>query len=429
MTVYDETHANAFKTGEFGGGTGGGGNDGGGGGDDKKKGKKKPRSTPSRDTSHAARTETATPQGPPRPKRKATEARAKEDASGPRGLQRPRQEPPTKGKQEKVGTTASAIIPGVAPTGSASCGEWDSALQAAIWGRGSNFLRLQQLIGQLQSTLPAGQPAHGLSVLDFLKLQGLVAEWVDPAPNQLIPQANHKLLELCGSVLLPAAIRMSLEAARLVTALINALLFGVSDVVGTIETSMRGPRDRDRDDDDHRGRRETGRATGERDRPTRTEHRGHREDRRSDGSCQRNTEHKGRRHAGKEAKKAVGSSAGLTLPTPPTTGTWPRVRLFLQITKVGWTLTLYVSSGDFKTVLRHASLKADTTPFLDASPTPTAEPCALLFTGAPTVVRPNSNQPRSAPPKAAPKTMTAAARQDALRRLLGKPDEPPRAQL
>jgi hypothetical protein len=86
MTVYDETHANAFKTGEFGGGTGGGGNGGGGGGDDKKKGKKKPRSTPSRDTSQAARTETATPQGLPRPKRKAPEARAEEDASGPRGL-------------------------------------------------------------------------------------------------------------------------------------------------------------------------------------------------------------------------------------------------------------------------------------------------------------------------------------------------------
>jgi hypothetical protein len=343
MTVYDETHANAFKTGEFGGGTGGGGNGGGGGGDDKKKGKKKPRSTPSRDTSHAARTETATPQGPPRPKRKAPEARAEEDASGPRGLQRPRQEPPMKGKQEKVGTTASAIIPGVAPTGSASRGEWDSALQAAISGPGSNFLRLQQLIGQIQSTLPADQPAHGLSVLDFLKLQGLVAEWVDPAPNQLDPQANHKLLELCGSVLLHAAIRMSLEAARLVTALINALLYGVSDVVGTIKTSMRGPRDRDRDDDDHRGLRETGRATGERDRPTGTEQRGHREDRRSDGSHQRDTENKGRRHTGDKVKKAVGSSAGLTLPTPPTTGTWPRVRLFLQITNVGWTLTLYVS--------------------------------------------------------------------------------------
>lgn len=141
-----------------------------------------------------------------------------------------------------MGTTASAIIPGVAPTESASRGDWDSALQAAISGPGPNFLHLQQLIGQLQSAVPAGQPAHGLLVLDFLKLQGLVAEWVDPAPNQLIPQANHKLLELCGSVLLPAAIRMSQGAARLVTALINALLYAVADVVGTVETSMRGPR-------------------------------------------------------------------------------------------------------------------------------------------------------------------------------------------
>jgi hypothetical protein len=258
-------------------------------------------------------------------------------------------------------------------------------------------------------------------------MQGLVAEWVDPAPNQLIPQANHKLLELCGSVLLPAAIRMSLEAARLVTALINALFYGVSDVVATIETTMRDPRDRDRDDDDHRGRRETGRGTGERGRPTGAEQRGHREDRRSDGNRQRNTEHRGRRHAGEEAKQAVDGSAGLTITTPPTTGTWPRVRLFLQITNVEWTLTLYVSPGDFKTPLQHASSQADTTPFLDTSPTPTAEPCALLFTGAPTVVRPDSSRPRSAPPKAAPTTMTTAARQDALRRLLEKPDAPPRA--
>jgi hypothetical protein len=179
MTVYDETHADAFKTGEFRGGTEGGGDDNGGGRDDKKKQKKKLSTTPSRKTSHAARTETATPQGPPRPKRKAPEACAVEDTSGPCGLQRPRQEQPAMGKQEKVGTTASAIIPGVAPTGSGSRGKWDSALQAAISGPGSNFLRLQQLIAQLQSALPAGQPAQGLSVLQFRKLQGLVAEWVD----------------------------------------------------------------------------------------------------------------------------------------------------------------------------------------------------------------------------------------------------------
>jgi hypothetical protein len=162
MTVYDETHPNAFKTGEFGGGTGGGDNDGGGGGDDKKKKKKKPPPTPSREASQTARIETATPQGPPRSKRKAPEARAEEHASGPRGLPRQKHKQPAKGKQEKVGTTASAIIAGVAPTGSALRGEWDSALQAAIAGSRSNFLRLQQLIGQLRSGLPAGQPAHGL---------------------------------------------------------------------------------------------------------------------------------------------------------------------------------------------------------------------------------------------------------------------------
>jgi hypothetical protein len=44
------------------------------------------------------------------------------------------------------------------------------------------------------------------------------------------------------------------------------------------------------------------------------------------------------------------------------------------------------------------------------------------------VVRPDSNKPRTAPPKTTPATtMTMAARQDVLRRLLGRPDEPPHA--
>jgi hypothetical protein len=308
MTVYDETHPDAFKTGQFGGGTGGG-NDGDG--DDKKR-KGKPPPTPSRDTSHTAKTGTTTTSKPSGSKRKAPEGRA-EDTSGPRGSQRSKPATPVLRKQEKVGTTASAIISGVDAEGSPPRGEWHSALQAAISGPGSNFLRLQQLIGQLQTALPRGQPAQGLSVLDFLKLQGLVAEWVDPAPAQLVPPANYKLLELCGSVLLPAAIRMSMEAARVITALINALLYGVLDVVGTVETSMRGPRDRDPDNNGGGPRGHTERRTGEASRPARTEQRERRDNRRDDGGRQRKTKQKGRRHGDGETKQAAESLAGLTL--------------------------------------------------------------------------------------------------------------------
>jgi hypothetical protein len=277
MTMYNETHPDAFKTGQFGGGTGGGTD---GDGDDKKR-KGKPPPTPSRDTSHSAKTGTTTPSKPPGSKRKAPKGRAK-DTSGPRGSQRPKPATPVLKKQE-VGTTASAIIPGVDAEGSASRKEWHSVLRAAISGPGSNFLRLQQLIGQLQTALSPGQPAQALLVLDFLKLQDLVAEWVDPAPAQLVPPANYKLLKLCGSVLLPMAIRMSVEATRVIIALINALLYGVSDIVGTIETSMRGPRDRDRDDDGRGPRGHTERRTGEASRPARTEQRERRDDRRDDG--------------------------------------------------------------------------------------------------------------------------------------------------
>jgi hypothetical protein len=421
LTVYDETHPDAFKTGQFGRGTGGG-NDGDG--DDKER-KGKPPPTPSRDISHTAKTGTTTPSKPSGSKRKAPEGRA-EDTSGPRGSQRPKPTTPVLKKQEKVGTTASAIIPGVDAEGSAPRGEWHSALQAAISGPGSNFLRLQQLIGQLQTALPAGQPAQRLSVLDFLKLQGLIAEWVDSAPAQLIPPANYKLLELCGSLLLPAAIRMSVEAARVITALINALLYGVLDVMGTVEMSRRGPRERDRDDDGCGPRGHTERITGEASRPVRTEQRERRDDRRDDGGCQRETEQKGRRHGDGETKQAAESLAGLTLKTPPTTGTWPCVRLFFRITHGGWPLTLCVLPYNFQKKLERAFHEEETisprTP-----PTPTAEHCALHFIGAPAVVYSNSNKPRAAPLKPTPATtMTMAARQDVLRRLLGQPDDPPR---
>jgi hypothetical protein len=60
---------------------------------------------------------------------------------------------------------------------------------------------------------------------------------------------------------------MSLKAARLVKALINALLYGVSNVVGTIKTAMRGPRDRDDDEDSRRPRGGGERRTGDTNRP------------------------------------------------------------------------------------------------------------------------------------------------------------------
>jgi hypothetical protein len=291
-----------------------------------------------------------------------------------------------------------------------------------------NFLHLRQLIGQLQIALPRGQPAQGLSVLDSLKLQDLVAEWVDPAPNQLAPPANHKLLELCGSVLLPAAIWMSVEAAWLITALINALFYGVSDVVGTIETSMRGLRDRDWDDNGRGPRGHTERRTRDASCPARTEQRERRDDRQDDGGRQRETEQKGRRHEDGETKQAANSLAGLTLKTPPTTGTWPCVYLFFCITHKGWTLTLCVLPHEFQKKLECAFHKKDETIFPRIPPTPVAEPCTLHFIGAPAVVHPDSNKLRAAPPKTTPATtMTMAARQDVLGRLLGRPDDSPRA--
>jgi hypothetical protein len=220
---------------------------------------------------------------------------------------------------------------------------------------------------------------------------------------------------------------MSVEAVRVITALINALLYGVLDVVGTVETSMRGPRDRDRDDDGRGPRGHTERRTGEASRPARTEQRERRDDRRDEGGRQRETEQKGRRHGDGETKQAAKSLAGLTLKTPPTTGTWPCVRLFFRITHGGWTLTLCVLSYDSQKKLERAFHKEEATIFPRTPPTPAAEPCALHFISAPAVVRHDSNKPRAAPPKTTPATtMTMAARQDVLRRLLGRPDDPPR---
>jgi hypothetical protein len=161
-------------------------------------------------------------------------------------------------------------------------------------------------------------------------------------------------------------------------------------------------------------------------RPTSTEQRERRDDRRDDGGHQRETEQKGRRHRDGATNQAAESLAGLTLKTPPTTGTWPCVRLFFRITHGGWTLTLCVLPYDFQKKLER-SFHEEETISPRTPPTPTAEHCALHFMNAPFVVRPNSNKPRAAPPKPTPATtMTMAARQNVLRRLLGQPDDPPR---
>jgi hypothetical protein len=190
---------------------------------------------------------------------------------------------------------------------------------------------------------------------------------------------------------------------------------------------MRGPRDRDRDDDGRGPRGHTDGRTWEASRLARTEQRERRDDRWDDGGRQRETEQKGRRHEDGETKQAAKSLAELTLNTPPITGTWPCVRLFFRITHGGWTLTLCVLPYDFQKKLERAFHKEEETISPRTPPTPTAEHCALHFKDAPAVVRPDSNKPRPAPPKPTPATtMTMAAREDVLRYLLGQPNDPPR---
>jgi hypothetical protein len=128
ITVYDETHKNAFSRGDFGGGAGP--SDGGDNSDGRpEKGKK-----PKKGTSQVASGKTCTSAlGLKGTKRKAEQGAGE----GSRGAK-------TKKRPFRVDTTASAIVAGGGPTTSAShAGEWDAAIQQAVTGPGSNFVRMQ----------------------------------------------------------------------------------------------------------------------------------------------------------------------------------------------------------------------------------------------------------------------------------------------
>jgi hypothetical protein len=140
MTVYDKTHKHAFSRGDFGGG-GAGPSDGGDGSDGgPKKGKKPKKGTSQVDS---GKTDTSA-LGSKGTKRKAEQGAGE----GSRRAQ-------TKKRPSRVGTTASAIVAGGGPTTSAShAGEWDAAIQQAVTGPGSNFVRMQKLLARLQDSLP-----------------------------------------------------------------------------------------------------------------------------------------------------------------------------------------------------------------------------------------------------------------------------------
>jgi hypothetical protein len=83
-----------------------------------------------------------------------------------------------KKRPSRVGTTASVVVAGAGPTTSAShAGEWDTAIQQAATGSGSTFMRMQKLVARLHDSLPENQPAHGLTLEDFFKLQSTLANW------------------------------------------------------------------------------------------------------------------------------------------------------------------------------------------------------------------------------------------------------------
>jgi hypothetical protein len=244
MTVYDETHKKAFSCGDFGGGAGpsDGSDDSNGWA---KKGKKP------KGTSQAASGKTCTSAlGSKGIKRKAEQGAGE----GSRGAK-------TKKRPSRVGTTASAIVAGGGPRTSAShAGKWDAAIQQAVTGPGSNFVRIQKLLARLQDSLPENQPAHGLPLGDFFRLQGKLANWPDPNRERRVNPASHALMGFCGTVLLPAALGISVEAVRFVIILLRALLDEVDPVLNRVEKRLEGKR-RDDDKDDGTGEDKNGAQT------------------------------------------------------------------------------------------------------------------------------------------------------------------------
>jgi hypothetical protein len=186
---------------------------------------------------------------------KGTKRKAKQGAGeGSRGVK-------TKKRPSCVGTTASAIVAGGGPTTSAShADEWDAAIQQAVTGPGSNFVRMQKLLARMQDSLPENQPAHGLPLGDFFRLQGKLANWPDPNPERRVNPASHALMGFCGTVLLPAALGISVEAVRFVIILLRALLDEVDPVLNRVEKRLEGKR-RDDDKDDGTGGNKNGAQT------------------------------------------------------------------------------------------------------------------------------------------------------------------------
>jgi hypothetical protein len=210
MTVYDETHPHAFSQGDF-GRDGAESNDGGsdGDGDGGPKGGKTPKK---KGSSQMVSGKTGTSDLGSKGKKRKAEQGADDGSRGTKA-----KEERAKKRPSRVGTTASAIVAGGGPTTSAShAGKWDVAIQQAVTGSGSNFVRMQKLIARLQDSLPENQPAHGLPLEDFFRLQGTLANWKDPEPNRRVLPDSQALMAFCGTVLLPAALGISVEAVRFV---------------------------------------------------------------------------------------------------------------------------------------------------------------------------------------------------------------------
>jgi hypothetical protein len=173
MTVYDETHLRALTIGAFEPDGGGPSKDN----DDDDEGFKSKRKRRVRAALRAVSGTTTLGEQPQ--KRKATA----DTGEGSRGAKAAKLETAKKERPSALGITVSAVVGKTCPATSAShAGEWDNAIQQALTGPGTNFQRMQGLVGQLQHGLPAGQPAHGLPLDDFLGLQLLLANWEDPAP-------------------------------------------------------------------------------------------------------------------------------------------------------------------------------------------------------------------------------------------------------
>jgi hypothetical protein len=225
MTVYDETHPHAFSQGDF-GRDGAGSSDGGSDGDSDggpKGGKKPKRKGSSQMASGKAGTSALGSKG----KKRKAEQGAGEGSRGTKA-----KEEREKKRPSRVGTTASAIVAGGGPATSAShAGEWDAAIQQAVTGSGSKFVRMQKLVARLQDSLPENQPAHGLPLEDFFRLQSTLANWQDPEPNRRVLPDSQALMAFCGTVLLPAALGISVEAVRFVIILLRALLGEVDPVL------------------------------------------------------------------------------------------------------------------------------------------------------------------------------------------------------